>query len=261
MDNQEYTYDLPALLRFPFRQEGWEGKLGIGVGLLLASFFVPFIPAVFVYGYLIRVMRGAIDRGELGLPEWEDWGGLFSDGLRALVVGVSFLLPGIIVLTLGTCMYCGSFAMLPFVEGGGASAGASEGVFTLWLMFVMMVFFISLALGSVLSLLGAVPIPVAAASMATEERLGAAYRLRNLVRAMAANPMSYFGAWVVFFGLNAILYLGMTIAYYTLFLACLFPLLASPLGLYALLVAAGQFGLAYRESRELLRKSGGSEED
>lgn len=244
--------ELKELLRFPFRREGWEGRLAVGVGLLFASFLVPFLPAVFVYGYLIEVMRGAVEKGELELPEWDDWGQLFAEGLKALVVGFVYLLPGMAVITVGFCLYCGTFAIFPFMVEGGGAGGSVETAYSLWVFLAMLIFFFSLAIGTLLSLLGAIPIPVAAANMASELRLGAAFRLRHFARALAANPAGFFGAWVVFFGLMALTYLMTAVAYYTLVLACLIPILLTPVSFYALLVAAGQFGLAYRESRAVL---------
>lgn len=244
--------ELEQVLRFPFRGDEWQNRLAVGVGLLLASLFVPFVPAVFVYGYLVRIMRAAIERGELELQAWDDWGGLFREGLKALVVGFTYLLPGLLILMAGTCLYCGTAMVLPFATDGGGPTGGPEDLFALWFLVVFVIFFASLAFGSLLALLGAIPLPVAAANLAAEKRLGAAYRLRHIARSMAVNPMGYFAAWVVFLGLMAILYLFMAVAYYTLVLACFIPILIIPPSFYALLVASGQFGLAYRESQSLL---------
>ena len=244
--------ELKGLLRFPFQQEGWEGRIAVGVGLFFASFLIPFLPAVFVYGYLIEVMRGAVEKGVLELPEWEDWGQLFIRGLKALVVGFVYLLPGTVVITVGFCLYCGTFAILPFVAEGGGAGSSVESAYSLWVFLVMLIFFFSLAIGTLVSLLGAIPIPVAAASLSAELRLGAAFRLRHFARALAANPAGFFGAWVVFFGLMSLTYLMTAVAYYTLVLACLIPILLTPISFYALLVAAAQFGLAYREGQAAL---------
>lgn len=255
MASKANAVGLEQVLRFPFRGDDWQSRLGVGVGLLLASLFVPFVPAVFVYGYLVRLMRAAIEKGEVELPAWEDWGGLFTEGLKALVIGFTYLLPGLLVLLAGTCLYCGTAVVLPFATDSGGTAAGAEDLFAAWFLIVLVVFFLSLAFGTLLSLLGAIPLPVAAANLAAEMRLGAAYRLRHIARSMAANPMGYFAAWVVFFGLMAMLYLFMTFAYYTLVLACFIPILIIPPAFYALLVASGQFGLAYRKSQSMLEES------
>lgn len=244
---------LESLLAFPLRDEQRAGKFAVGTGLLLASFLLPVLPALFVYGYLLRVMRNAVEDGELELPAWGDWGGLFKDGLKALVVGGSYLLPGVVLILCGSIVYCVAAIAIPIgVEANPAAAG--DDVLGLLVFAAMLLFFLSIAIGSLLALLGAIPLPVAAANMVAELRLGAAYRLRHLGRLLAANPVGWFGAWVVLFGLLAITYALMTIGYYTLVLSCVLPVLLMPFWLYALLVAAGQFGLAYRESRALLQQ-------
>lgn len=242
---------LESLLAFPLRDEQWAGKFAVGTGLLLASFVVPILPALFVYGYLLRVMRNAVEDGELELPAWGDWGGLFKDGLKALVVGGSYLLPGLTLILCGTMLYCLAAIAIP-ISAEASPAAASDDVLGLLVLAAMLLFFLSIAFGSFLALLGALPLPVAAANMVAELRLGAAYRLRHLARLLAVNPVGWFAAWVVLFGLLAITYALMTIGYYTLVLSCVVPVLLMPFSFYALLIGAAQFGLAYRASDELL---------
>jgi hypothetical protein len=235
------------VLAFPFHGSDWPGKLGIGLGLLFASFFVPLIPAIFVYGYLVKVMRGTIRSGSVSLPEWDDWAGLGADGLKAFGIGFTYLLPGLFILLFGICCYCASILSLTFQEAS-YQGGASD-AYGLLLTIAMFAFFASLALGSFLSLLGAVPLPVAAGNLAQTSQFTAAFRFRQLWRVLAANPLGYFAAWVIFMGVLAIAYGLMTIAYYTLILACFIPFISLPLMLYAMLIGAAQFGLAYREGK------------
>lgn len=242
---------LESLLAFPLRDEQWAGKFAVGTGLLLASLLLPVLPALFVYGYLLRVMRNAVEDGELELPAWTDWGGLFKDGLKALVVGGSYLLPGLVLILCGTMLYCVAAIAIP-ISMEANPAAASDEVPGLLLFASMLLFFLSIAFGSVLALLGAIPLPVAAANMVAELRLGAAYRLRHLARLLAANPVGWFGAWVVLFGLLGMVYALFAIGYYTLVLICILPVLLMPFSFYALLIGAAQFGLAYRASDELL---------
>jgi len=51
---------------------------------LLGIFLVPFL---FVYGYLVRVLRVVIAGETETAPMFEDWGELFADGLSAFVIG------------------------------------------------------------------------------------------------------------------------------------------------------------------------------
>jgi hypothetical protein len=73
------------LIRFP----GFWVKFLIG-GLLS---FVPIVN-IFAFGYLYRLSLRVRKSGQLVLPTWSDWLGLFHDGLRfALVWLVYWLLP------------------------------------------------------------------------------------------------------------------------------------------------------------------------
>lgn len=61
------------------------------VGGLLS--FVPVVN-IFAFGYLLRVNKGIRKEGRIALPDWNDWGGLFIDGLKFAVVWLGYwLLP------------------------------------------------------------------------------------------------------------------------------------------------------------------------
>jgi hypothetical protein len=65
-------------------------------GKLLVGSVLAFVPVVnfFVFGYLYRFAAQVRRSGQLRLPEWDDWSGLFSDGLKFAVVWLSYwLLP------------------------------------------------------------------------------------------------------------------------------------------------------------------------
>jgi hypothetical protein len=242
---------LAEVLRFPSRGQDWQGRFVVGAGLLFVSIFIPILPALVASGYLLQIVRAAMEGRELDLPAWTDWGSLFMDGLKVTVVGASYLLPGILVVMLGACLYCASIIPLSILSGSGTSANA-EGLVALLLPLVMLIFFLSMAVGSILTFLGAVPLPVAAAQMARTSELGPAYRLHQVGRLIAANPMDYLVAWVVLLGLWTLEYALAMVAYYTLVLACLIPLILAPLSFYALAVGAALFGSAYRRSLQAL---------
>lgn len=71
------------------RQPEFWLKLLIG-GLLS---FVPVLNLI-AFGYLYRFTKGIRKTGHITLPAWDDWQGLFSDGLRFAVVWICYwLLP------------------------------------------------------------------------------------------------------------------------------------------------------------------------
>lgn len=91
------------------RQPGFWRKLLIG-GLLS---FVPIIN-IFAFGYLFRFSRRVRRTGQMVLPEWEDWKGLFMDGLKFAVAWLGYWL-------LPVLLACGLAGGLVFVGMGGLS--------------------------------------------------------------------------------------------------------------------------------------------
>lgn len=247
MDEETLFNRLRQVYRFPFQSPGWEQRFLIGVGLILASFLIPILPAIFVTGYVLRLMRHAIQGEELVLPEWREWGDLALDGLRYLVVSLVYLLPGIIVMILGMGAYFFSFI------SGAMSAQANDAAMGFFVLVSMLILFLSMALGMLLLLLGAIPLPMALAHCAAKKSLGAAFRVGQWWSLLRLNKLDYFIAWVNLAGLFTILYTVMILAYYSLVLICLVIPLSAFIGYYLALVFAGLFGQIYRES---LRKAG-----
>jgi hypothetical protein len=243
------------VLAFPFRDEHATNRLLAGVGLLFLSIVVPIVPALIVYGYLLDIMRQAVDGQPATLPEWTDWGKLLLDGLKALVVGFVYMLPALFVLSVGTGLYCGTSFLTVIISQNGGPAPAAEGAFSALFLIVILVFFMSISVGAVLSLLGALPLPAAEAGLSSDDKLVSAFALGRLLQVVRANIGGYIVAWVVLAGLWAFMYWGLMIAYYTLVLACLVPLLLLPLTYYTLLVAAVLFGQAYRDGVQNLAKA------
>lgn len=242
------TTSLRALLKFPLQGRDWQNRFLIGSGLSLAGSFIPILPGIVIGGYALEVARRAAAGEELELPPWSDWGRLFVDGLRASLVSLVFLLPGALVLGLGWVAYMAGMFAIPLSEGSGTDVGVL-------LMFGgLTVFFLSLAAGMLLLLLGAIPLPAALAHVAARGQVAAGFRVREWWPILRANALGYVVAWVVAFGLWTILSQVLTIAYYTIVLCCLVPILAAPVGFYLTAVGAALFGRTYREGAELVEE-------
>ena len=87
------------------------------VGGLLQLLSSPFLA-----GYLLRASRNAA-RGEL-LPEWDDWGSLFFDGLRVIGLWLGYFLPVILLYSLFVFALAVAFGGIA-MGGHGLSSGAS----------------------------------------------------------------------------------------------------------------------------------------
>ncbi|MGQ9683681.1 MAG: DUF4013 domain-containing protein [Anaerolineae bacterium] len=241
------TKSLKDTLRFPFRTEGWEGRFLVGAGLILGSFVVPIIPALLVGGYILLVFRQTIAGEEPSLPAWDDWGKLFTDGLRWFAVTLAYLGPGTLLLLGG---YAGYFAAT-FVPVFSAGGRGSEAV-AIAVLFGMACLFIGLFLGMLLLIIGAVPLPIAVAHFVAKDKVGAAFRVREWWAIARANGFGFLVAWIVSLGLYSLWGLATALLYYSCVLCVLVPFVSAVAGFYLGLVAAALFGQAYREGVQAL---------
>jgi hypothetical protein len=221
----------------------------VGSALILAGYIIPIVPLIFVSGYILRIMRQAIEGQEVALPEWDDWGELTVDGLKAMVVYFTYFLPALIAFVVGFGAYIGSFLYLPMKAAMGTAtpeeAAMSVGTAMMGGMAAM---FGGMLIGSLLAFLAAIAVPVAMAHFVADGRLRAAFHIREWLRILFADKLGYLIAWVIIAGLFAIVYTAMTLTYYTVVLCCLAPLIAAPLSLYVSLLGAALFGQVYRSS-------------
>jgi hypothetical protein len=252
---EETLTSLKEMFAFPFREAEWKNRFAVGSALIIANFVIPILPLIFVYGYVLQVMRQAIEDRELSLPAWDDWGTLATDGLRALVVGFVYLLPGLLISLGGMLLYVVSTIGVPLAEMTG-----DEGTWAVVLVVSIVIMLLSLFVGTVVTLLGAIPLPLATAQVVAEDDLSAAFRVRRWWSLLRANWLGYFVAWVVAAGLMSMLYLALMLAYYTVVLCCAIPVLTGPLGFYLMLVSAGLFGRFYREAEPVRSSTPAAEE-
>jgi hypothetical protein len=247
---------LKTLFKFPFQGSNWRNNFIIGAALTLANSILPLVPMIFVYGYALQIMRRTIEGQDLELPPWDDWGKLAVDGLRLMLVGLVYLLPGILVLLGGFTLYFASIFSWPLLASAAERGGDGQVALLLSISIFgsIAIMMLSMLLGSLLILLGLIPLPVVTAHLALQDKVAAAFRVREWWPLLRANKLGYFAAWVVVFGLMSILYFAFAMAYYTLVLCCLIPLLAAPVSFYVTLIGAVLFGQTYRESMAMLQK-------
>jgi len=248
MSEKKTLGGLKRFFTFPFEGADWQKRFIIGAALALVSTFIPVIPLVFVAGYVVQVMRQAIEGQALTLPEWEDWGKLGVDGLRYGVISLTFMLPGFLVYFGGMGIYMLSAIILPLSMRMAAYGRGGFAVIPLFFVLSIVILFVSIFLGMILILLGAIPLPAALAHFVAKDQVGAAFRFREWWPLLWRNKLGYFIAWVLCSGLIGILYYGMMMLYATLVLCMFVPVLSAPLLFYLALVCAAVFGETYRES-------------
>ena len=80
-----------SYISYPFSNS----KRILGLGILSCFGLFLIVPAVFAGGYLIRIIENTIE-GNYELPPFENWKGMFIDGLKVATVAIFFMMPGII---------------------------------------------------------------------------------------------------------------------------------------------------------------------
>lgn len=88
--------DINKSLTFVTEDDQWVTKILIGAVLAILSILI--VPAFFLTGYMVRTARNVMDGVEEPLPEWDDWGALFMDGLNVFIAMFVYSLPFILVV-------------------------------------------------------------------------------------------------------------------------------------------------------------------
>lgn len=86
--------DLEQFLKYPFADSDWVKKIIIGCVISI----VPILN-ILTLGYFMECIRMGIS-GKQMLPEWNNWGEHFMQGLMALIIMVAYMLIPLIVLVI-----------------------------------------------------------------------------------------------------------------------------------------------------------------
>lgn len=233
---------LKDVFSFPFREEGWEGKLAVAAALLLFG-FVPFIPFIFISGYVALIMRNVVETDELSLPAWGDLSSIFRHGLRLFGVGFVYSLPVLILFFVG---YGSIFLPVLTMELGILP----EGTGFVSVLGGYAVGFMLMGIAGVVSFAMAVFLPAASTHTVVEEDFGAAFRFKEWWPIFRANWEGFLISFLLLFGGGMIAYYASQILVFTIVLCCLYPLVISALGAYLMVVGSVLFARAYREGRD-----------
>lgn len=82
-------------LQFVFDDENWLSKLGLGALISL----IPILNFAWV-GYYIQLMRNVSNKVELPLPQWDELGEKFIQGLLITIAAFIYILPAMLFLCL-----------------------------------------------------------------------------------------------------------------------------------------------------------------
>jgi hypothetical protein len=149
MQNQEVlSMDVAKAFTFVTEDERWMSKIGIGALVSLVSFLI--IPIPLLVGYLVGITRNVKKGVERPLPEWDDFGTLFKDGLSVMVGQLVYTLPFWVIMCIALVASVGLGGLTETnVNEDMVAAGfmATWGLVTcLSLIFFVVLFFLSPAI-------------------------------------------------------------------------------------------------------------------
>jgi hypothetical protein len=142
----------------------WKKVIILGI-LFILSFVI--IGIFFVLGYFLRILKSTI-AGIDELPEFDDWGDMFVDGLKVMVVYIIYLLiPGIVIVA-------GAFSSLASLSVTNTSLSTAPSSF-------FAIIGITAIIGYILALIFALFAYMALANMALYDEIEAAFRFGEII--------------------------------------------------------------------------------
>lgn len=229
--------DISKSFTFQFDDRRWTTKLGLGILISL----VPILNFA-ISGYVAQLVRNVMDGAPETLPDWDDLGKKFTDGVILLAAGLVYALPGIIVVCLPLAMFgvSGLLSGNTDLQGVGRSIATAGGALLFCLACVFIVYAILLS----------VIHPAITVIFAREGTFAACFEFRELLRLVRSNAGSFFTAWIVY--IAAVIGVGMVVGILNVaigWIPCLGWMVSGILGLgsavYLLTMYAhlfGQFG-------------------
>ena len=247
--NKTYSMDgVQAILSYPFKLPGWQSKFLIGAALFFANYFVPILPGILVTGYFAQIMRSVIvDHAEPTLPEWADWGKLFSRGLKLTCATTIYLLPAILLIVVGYLMMYVPL-IIASLSSGYDSSSSMDGASVIGLLVGMGMLFLGLILYFPLLLI----LPPALTHLVAKDSFTAAFRITEWSAILRANFWGFFTAFAIITGLYTILIMIVYVFYFTIILCFLLPIGLSGIVIYLSVISAPLLGEAYRKGVENL---------
>lgn len=131
---------------FEYTKECLVGKWMKWILLIISTIIFPLI-----YGYVMRIYKGTTPA-----PELENWGGLFIDGIKLLIVGILYAIPLIIVAI-----------VMGFGAVGAAMAGGDVAAFGTMGLGLLVFFIVAIIIGLI--------VPIAYIRFSRMESFGEAF--------------------------------------------------------------------------------------
>jgi hypothetical protein len=187
------TIDFARCFTFVTEDPDWVKKILIGGAFGLLSVILVGIP--FVAGYWVRLIRAVADGVSRPLPEWDDLGGIFQDGLRPVGLYLAYGFAALLVIGLIACPLGLLFGSLGPLARHGSAADNLRALGALGIMALYGVFLIlMLALNLV--------VPAAVVRMVMRGDFAQGFAFREILSFILANLGNYLLSLVVYIVAN-----------------------------------------------------------
>ena len=174
--------DYGASFTFVTQDEEWIKKLGIASALALFSPLLG-ITLIPLLGWMLEISRRVAANEQPTLPEWDNFGGYFATGIKAVVLFLVWLLP---IFILSACL-AGAGALAPSMMPDAGDAGIL--ILVLNLCIVILVLPYAIVIG--------ILAPAALGTLGVTGELGAAINPGNAWRLVRGNLSGYIVVWLI----------------------------------------------------------------
>ncbi|MGE5376195.1 MAG: DUF4013 domain-containing protein [Bacteroidota bacterium] len=191
--------DIGKSFSYPFEDKQWVSKMGLGAVISL----VPILNFAMT-GYMIGIVRNLMDGESEILPQWDDLGKKFKDGLILVLAGLVYALPVIVlsclplsVMTIPAILSSNSSGNVQDIANAITGAG---GVLFAGMMCLFVVYGLALS----------VIFPAIYVNYAKQKTFASCFQLREVFNIISRNAGAFFTAWGI--SLVAGLVVGMVAA-------------------------------------------------
>jgi hypothetical protein len=221
------TVDFGRSFGFVTEDPDWIKKILVGGAFTLACAVLVGVP--FVLGYFSRTLRNVVAGEPRPMPDWDDLGGLFNEGLRLTAVYLLYTLGIVAILAAFGCV-----AVLPFMALSGSGSRPSQALGLMGGLGIVALY----GLVMVVSLALAVYLPAALARAALRGTVADGFAWREVLAFITANLGNYLLALVIYL-------LASFVSQFALVLCCVGIF---PAAFWAYMVLAVALGQAVRLS-------------
>ncbi len=216
------SVDFGRSFTFVTEDPDWVKKILIGGVFFLACFVLVGVP--FVLGYFSRTLRGVVAGEARPMPEWDDLGGIFNEGLRLTAVSLIYALAVGALMSVPLVM-----VFLPLVALFGSHGDVSGALGVLGGLGMVGLY----GLAMLVHLLLSIVLPAALARSSLRGTVADGFAGREILGFIRANVGNYLITLVIFLLASLLAQLG--------FLACCVGVLPAAFWSYMVLaVALGQ---------------------